>query len=206
MIENLPLFLTAALVLNISPGPDHVYILGRTLAQGQRAGFISSLGVCTGALVHVLAAAFGFAAIVQSSPVAYALLQYGGAAYLAWLGIQAFRTPALHLDAPAPTPMSLGALFKQGVLVDVLNPKVALFFLAFLPQFVPHNAPSRTTTFIALGAVVILIAIIWEALLVLFADKILGHFLRHSRAATFLNQAMGVIFVLLAVRLVLGKR
>ena len=200
MIENLPAFIAVALILNLSPGPDQIYVLSRTLAQGRFVGFVSSWGVCSGAFVHVFAAAFGFSLIIQSSFTAYAILKYCGAAYMAWLGIKAFRHNIFSLDQKAMTTRpSLWRVYLQGVLVDVLNPKVAIFFLAFLPQFIPASAPNQVSQFIILGSIVILIGFIWEALLVLFSDIVLGRFLQNSRFIKYLNCAMGVVFFGLAL-------
>ena len=194
-------FIVAATLLNISPGPDHIYILGRTLAQGRLIGFASSWGVCSGAAIHVLAAAFGFSLIIQTSAIAYALLKYLGAAYLVWLGFNALRNKTLcaqNVESGGHR-QSLRAAFLQGVMVDVCNPKVALFFLAFLPQFIAPEAPDRELQFIMLGTVVILMGLAWEAVLIFFADRILSGLLKSSRAARYLNYGMGAVFLGLAM-------
>lgn len=201
MINNLPAFIFAAILLNISPGPDQAYILSWTLAQGRLVGFVSSWGVCSGALVHIFAAALGFSLILQSSSAAYALLKYLGAGYLLWLGIKAFRHNRVHAgkNAGAPEQMSLGRVYVQGILVDLLNPKAALFFLAFLPQFIPPGQPNHVVAFIFLGSAVVAVGLVCEAALVVLTQHILGRSLQNSKAATYLSYMMGLVFLSLAV-------
>ena len=203
MFENLLPFCIAALLLTVSPGADQIYIVSRTLAQGRLVGLVSSWGVCTGAAVHILAAAFGFSVIIQSSSLAYSLLKYLGAAYLVWLGIQAFRHRAVRVGAPGVLQKnpSLTSVYLQGIMVDVCNPKVALFFLAFLPQFIPADEPNRIAAFLFLGSLVLVFGLVWEVLLVFFADRILGRLLQSSRAVNFLNYAMGTVFMGLALHI-----
>ena len=205
MIDNLPAFIGVALLLNLSPGPDQIYILGRTLAQGRFIGFVSSWGVCSGALVHVFAAAFGFSLIIKSSPTAYAALKYVGAAYMVWLAINALRHNVLHIDKDSTAPQTAGKAYLQGILVDLLNPKVAIIFLAFLPQFISSDCAApvdRVSAFIALGGIVILIGLIWEGLLVFFSDLILGRFLQNQSVLKYLHYMMAAVFMGLAVHIV----
>ena len=205
MINNLPAFLLAAFLLNIAPGPDQAYILSRTLAQGRFVGLVSSWGVCSGAMIHVVAAALGFSLILQSSPAVYALLKYLGAAWLLWLGLKSFRRETFQITADSARQgrPPLGRIYAQGIMVDLFNPKVALFFLAFLPQFIPAESPQRTVLFIALGGVVVVMSLICEAALIVISQWILGKSLQNSRAAAYLNYMMGLVFVALAVNLAL---
>jgi threonine/homoserine/homoserine lactone efflux protein len=129
-------FLVAALALNFAPGPDMLYVLGRSLGQGRKAGVVSSLGIFCGCLVHILAAALGVAAVLRSSPVAFNVVRCAGAAYLIYLGVRMILSKGYPLAAQAPEAASLRRIFTQGVVTNVLNPKVAMFFLAFLPQFI----------------------------------------------------------------------
>ncbi|WP_431045536.1 LysE family translocator [Streptomyces sp. P1-3] len=157
-------FVAASLVLILVPGPNLVYVLTRSVSQGRRAGLCSALGVEAGTLVHIAAAAFGLSALIARSDVAYAILKYAGAAYLVHLGVRAIRRPsALDLSGTAaPTP--LVRVFRAGVLVNVLNPKVALFFLAFLPQFVSADAGTAAARghMLVLGAVFFAIALVLD--------------------------------------------
>ncbi len=204
--HDLLIFLGAAILLNVSPGPDMIYIVTRTVAQGRRAGFLSSFGVCSGALVHVAAAALGLSVILATSAVAFTALKYAGAAYLVYLGIRAFRSRGGIEIEPGKVKRASGwRIFREGVLIDVLNPKAALFFMAFLPQFVSTGSGYETLQFFALGLTVIAIALVWEGFLVLVANGLTRR-LRASRTVTrWLNRSLGAVFVLLGIRLAFEK-
>ena len=151
--QNFILFALASLMLNITPGPDMLYVASRSTGQGVPAGIISALGICVGCFVHILAAVFGISAVLMQSATAFQLVKWAGALYLIYLGIQALRSPGgpLRVDYNAPaTP--LWALFRQGVITNVLNPKVAIFFLAFLPQFVQPEQGKVAWQILLLGA------------------------------------------------------
>lgn len=203
------IFLGAALALNLSPGPDLIYVLSRTLAQGKKAGLASAAGVCTGAMVHVMAAAFGLSAILATSAMAFTVVKYAGAAYLLYLGVQALRSggAAQALRTPAPEAAASGwQAFRQGVLIDVLNPKVALFFMAFLPQFVRPGHGATSVQLVVLGALVILVAIAVEAALVLAADRTAGFFRENPRASVWLDRVFGTVLIGLGIRLALSSQ
>jgi threonine/homoserine/homoserine lactone efflux protein len=156
-LPALALFAAATFALLAVPGPSVLYVVARTVEQGRTAGLISVLGLETGALLHVAAAAAGLSAIVASSPAAFAVLRYGGAAYLLWLGVRTLRrNPAAAAAAPAPT--SRRRLFGDGVMVDLLNPKTALFFLAFLPGFVHEGGGPVALQVAVLGLVFVALA------------------------------------------------
>lgn len=205
--HDLLIFLTASILLDISPGPDTLYVLTRTVAQGRRAGLLSSIGVCSGALVHVSAAAFGLSVILATSAVAFMAVKYAGAAYLIYLGIRTLRArgEALTIEATRPAKASGWKVFRDGVIVDVLNPKPALFFMAFLPQFVNPAAGHATLQFFALGLIVIAIALVWETLLVLFAHGVSRRLSGNRRIGQWLNRAVGTIFIALGIRLALER-
>jgi threonine/homoserine/homoserine lactone efflux protein len=197
------LFFTAALALNLSPGPDLIYILSRTIAQGRRVGLASAAGVCTGGLVHVFSAAAGLAAILATSATGFNLVRYAGAAYLLYLGIKAWRTAGATFQvkvSPEP-PVTAWQAFRQGVLVDVLNPKVAVFFMAFLPQFVRPGAGSAAWQLVGLGALVIGVAIIVESCFVLAAARTTAFFRSNPRASLGLDRALGTVLIGLGMRL-----
>ena len=199
-------FCVAALLLNIAPGPDMLYVIGRSIGQGRRAGIVSSLGIGVGCLFHVAAAAIGLAALLRSSPVAYHVVRYAGAAYLVYLAIKILsdRTNALTTPDVAPEPMS--AIFRQGVITNILNPKVALFFVAFLPQF---TDPSR-------GPVVLQILVLglWfdvggtlVNLAVAYAGGRLGDSIRRMpRLARFQRWLTGIVFLGLGFRLAFSRK
>ena len=139
--DTLLVFAAASLALLVVPGPAVFYIVTRSMADGRRAGAVSMLGVEAGGLVHVAAAALGVSALLASSVVAFAIVKYLGAGYLVYLGVRQLLRPATDAETAAPAPASMARLFWQGALVQVLNPKVALFFLAFLPQFIDPARP-----------------------------------------------------------------
>lgn len=201
------IFLSAAIAINISPGPDMIYIISRTIAQGRKIGFASSLGVCTGALVHVFAAGLGLSAILATSIFAFSVVKYIGAAYLLYLGIKALRSKGTTFDVSTEktsgtTPWQA---FRQGAMVDVLNPKVAIFFMAFLPQFVRPELGHTSIQIIGLGILVILTAIVVEFTIVLTAAKTTNFFRRNRTFSVWLDRVLGSVLIGLAVRLALTK-
>lgn len=211
MIDALPgagelaLFMLAALVLNATPGVDLLLTVARTAAGGVRAGLAAALGISTGCVLHALAAAFGLAALLAVSGTAFAFIKWAGAAYLLWLGVgllrSAWRNGGTALPAAPPSQaVALGAEFRRGLLTNVLNPKVALFFLAFLPQFIPAQAAHKTAAFLGLGALFVL-----QGTLFLFAVVALTARLARSprlaRQARALRAVGGLLFVGLALRL-----
>lgn len=167
--SNLPFFLAAAMLLVVIPGPSVFYIVTRSLDQGRLAGIASTLGVSTGGLVHVAAAAFGLSAVLASSAVAFNTIKYLGAAYLIYLGIRRLLTPAETIPAAAAGRRKVSRLFYEGMLVNLLNPKTALFFLAFLPQFVNPSIGPVSIQVILLGCMFVAIAIVSDSLYALLA-------------------------------------
>ncbi len=202
-------FAVAVLVLNATPGVDFLLTVSRTLQGGVRAGVAAALGISVGCTVHALAAAFGLAALLAVHRQAFVLIQWAGAAYLAWLGLGMCRQAWQGGDgadvnrAPAP-PRTAWVDFRTGVLTNVLNPKVALFFLAFLPQFVPAASPSQTLSFLLLGAWFIvqgtafLLGLVWLAARV---QRLKGP----PALARALHAVGGLLFMALAVRLLAGR-
>jgi threonine/homoserine/homoserine lactone efflux protein len=150
---SLALFMTATLALNLAPGPDMLYVSTRSLAQGRRAGVISALGIAAGAVVHTVAIASGLAALLRALRLAYEIVRLAGAAYLIWLGVQALRGKAGPASSKTLDRASEWAVFRQGAITNILNPKVALFFLAFLPQFADPARGSVALQIVVLGCV-----------------------------------------------------
>lgn len=207
-LEQFLVFLAAAVLLNVSPGADHVFILTRTIAQGRLAGFLSSWGVCSGAMIHVLAAAFGISAILAASATAFTIVKLAGAAYLIWLGLRALRGQGLAIPTSAEglKQASPWTTYRQGLIVDLLNPKVAVFFMAFLPQFVDPALGRAGLQMVALGAVVIAVALAWETFLI-FGAGALSHRLRaQPRIARWINRICGATFIGLGLRLAVERR
>jgi threonine/homoserine/homoserine lactone efflux protein len=144
-------FFIATLALNLAPGPDMTYVAARSLGQGRRAGLVSAIGISAGCVVHIVAASIGVAALLRAWPSGYSAIRLTGAAYLIYLGIVMWRSAARGAAMRAVTPASDGAIFRQGAVTNILNPKVAMFFLAFLPQFIdPARGPAGLQT-LALG-------------------------------------------------------
>jgi len=173
-----PVFLAAALVLAATPGPGIFYVLARTLAGGRREGVHSSLGTFLGGLMHVIAAALGLSAILAASAAAFTVVKYAGAAYLFWIGLTMIRTRNAEFDESVSPARSLH-VFRQGVLTEAMNPKTALFFLSFLPQFVNTHLGHVVAQFLVLGAILVSLNTVAD-LLVVVAAAPLGRRLRSS--------------------------
>lgn len=207
-IENLLLFIGASLALLITPGPAVLYIVTQSLSQGAKAGVFSSLGIGIGGLVHVVAAALGLSAILAASATAFTFVKLLGAAYLIYLGIQKIR----HAHKTSPTESdnsstkSMQQLFIQGVWVNILNPKTALFFLAFCPQFINPSAGSAEIQMLLLGALFLMMALTTDMLFAIFAGKIHPVFARGKRNAQRLNIAAGSIYILLGIATAFGSK
>lgn len=170
------LFLAAALVLALTPGPGIFYVLGRTLSGGRREGILSSFGTFLGGLVHVVAAAFGLSAVLAASAAAFTVVKYAGAAYLIWIGIGMIRSRNVAFD-PQAAPAPQLHVFRQGVLTEMLNPKTALFFLSFLPQFVSPRLGHLVVQFLLLGICSVTLNTLADLVVVLCAAP-LGTLLR----------------------------
>lgn len=203
---NFWLFVGAAWALILAPGPDMLFVISRGMSQGRRAGLVSALGVTLGVLVHTLSAALGLAVLLQASAVAFLVVKIAGAAYLVYLGIKTLRDRiALALPGAGP-PYSLRAIFWQGALSNVLNPKVALFFLAFLPQFVNREAGAAPLQMMGLGLTFALFGVTFLSVVGWFAGAI-GRWLGgQARWAAALRWLTGGVLVGLGVRLALAEQ
>jgi threonine/homoserine/homoserine lactone efflux protein len=204
--SSLGVFVVAALALLIVPGPAVLYIIGCSLRHGRIAGFLSVLGICTGTMVHVVAAALGLSAALRASPVAFSIVRYAGAAYLVWLGVRALRGgEGSEGRSSAPrrdTPMQI---FRQGVLVNVLNPKTALFFLAFLPQFVDQTEGAIAVQVLLLGGLFVLLSLASDSAYALLAGTF-GHYLqRHPQFWLSQRYVTGGIFLTLGLFAALAR-
>lgn len=200
--QHLALFIASGLLLNIAPGPDMLYILGRTASQGWRGGFVASLGIGAGCFVHIAAAAFGLSALLATSATAFTGLKWLGGAYLIWMGIMMLRVRTGTTSATdTPPPQTLRSVFAQGFLTNALNPKVALFFLAFLPQFIDPNATHKALAFVFLGIVFNVNGTLWNFLVAGSAAWVTRN-VRHSRViGTWIHRTIGGVFVYLGARL-----
>ena len=198
-------FATAVLVLNATPGVDFLLTVSRTLQGGSRAGVAAALGINAGCVVHALAAAFGLATLLALAPAAFQAIQWAGAAYLIYLGWgmlrQAWRGGAgPTADNRAAPVRTWAADFRVGLLTNVLNPKVAFFFLAFLPQFVPAHSPNKTLSFLLLGVWFVVQGFLFLMILVALASR-LARWGASGRVRQVLNVSGGLLFIALALRL-----
>jgi threonine/homoserine/homoserine lactone efflux protein len=175
--STLSLFITAALILVFTPGPNTLYIIARSVQQGRVAGIVSSLGVQVGSLFHIAAAALGVSALLLSSALAFSVVKYVGAAYLIYLGVKTLLTQEKVAEAETVEVKSLSRAFYQGVLVSLLNPKAALFFFAFLPQFVDAKRGPAATQILFLGAIVVVLGALSDSIYALLSGSV-GNLLR----------------------------
>jgi threonine/homoserine/homoserine lactone efflux protein len=207
-IHDLALFMVSGLLLNILPGPDSLLIMTRSATQGWRAGVAASLGIGTGTIVHVLAAALGMSAILATSATAFTVVKFVGAAYILYLAIGLLRArksagPQTMMTVP---PLPYRKIFAQGVLTNVLNPKVALFFLAFVPQFIDAAAPNKALAFIILGSIFNVNGMLWCCGLALFTAFASARLKLSQTVALWLNRVTGGLFVWLAIKLAISKQ
>jgi len=203
--HSLLLFLAAGLALNFTPGPDMLYVAARGASEGRSAGIVSALGIGAGTLVHISLVAFGLAALLTAVPVAYTAVRIAGAIYLVYLGVRALRAhPSLAVESLAPA--SLMAIFRQGIITNVLNPKVALFFLAFLPQFVDPSRGNPALQVVALGLLFDTTGTLVNLAVALGSSRAAARLRRGSRAAGALQKLTGILFIGLGLRLAFASR
>ncbi len=207
-IHDLGLFIAAGLLLNVTPGPDMAYIAARGAAGGFRAGMAATLGITAGCIVHTLAAAAGLSVLLATSAAAFGVVKWCGAAYLLYAGIRlvaASVRPSRRGDGDGRDPLlpaaSTRRIFREALVINMLNPKVALFFLAFLPQFIDAEAPSKALAFVALGCLFNFNSLFVNVPVVWFAARAGRRVRAHAAAARWLTGAVGALFVLLAARL-----
>ncbi len=205
--ENYYLFVVASVILCIVPGPDMIFLLGRSLAQGKKAGIVAALGINLGAYVHLIAAALGLSAILATSALAFTIVKWLGAIYLVYTGYKILtgKEAMITINGEKINNQSYSQIFVQGFLSDVLNPKVALFYLAFLPQFIQPMSENKSFQIILLGVTLNIIAIIINIGLVYFASMLSKKLRENSRVSAWLNKALGSLFVLLGIKLATEK-
>ena len=205
--ENFVLFLVASVLLALTPGPNLLYLISRTLCQGRMAGLVSLAGTTTGFVVHVLAAALGLSAVFVAMPVAYDAVRWAGAAYLLYLAWDSVRPGSGGVFAPRRLPDAAPAkLFRMGLVTSILNPKVALFYLALFPQFVDPSRGSVLGQSLLLGATQIVIAVIGDTLFVLAAAGVAHWLAARPGWATAQRWVLGGMFVAIAAKLALDER
>jgi threonine/homoserine/homoserine lactone efflux protein len=209
-IHDLTLFIISGLLLNIMPGPDSLLIMTRSATQGWRAGSAAALGIGAGTMVHILAAALGLSALLSTSAAAFTVVKWIGAAYIVYMGIGMLRARLRSEAPPAPVlalqPLAWRRIFLQGFLTNVLNPKVALFFLAFVPQFIAADAASKPLAFIILGAIFNFNGMLYCHGLALFTAFASTRLNLKPLVTLWLNRSMGGLFLALGVRLALSEQ
>ncbi len=206
-IDHYCVFLITGILLNITPGPDTIYILSRSIAQGRKAGILSVLGISSGGVIHTCLVAFGLSLLILKSIAVFSVIQYSGAAYLIYLGTRtlvqnggdtAGRTEPEFLAGPAK-------IYRQGLITNLFNPKVALFFMSFLPQFIDPQAVNNPLPFLLLGATFVTTGTIWCLFLVWSASYISDHLRRNEKFSFLLRKMCGMIFIALGLKLAFEK-
>ncbi len=205
-IETIGVFFAASVALALAPGPDNIFVLTQSALSGRVAGLIVTLGLCTGLIVHTLVVAFGVAVIFQTSAMAFNALKLIGAAYLLYLAWQAFQARPSDMTGGVNGELPRRKLYLRGVVMNVTNPKVAIFFLAFLPQFADPTRGSVAIQLVSLGAIFMFAALVVFSA-ISWASGFLGEWLQRSeRAQVIMNRVAGTVFVGLAARLVVTQR
>ena len=206
-IHDYWLFVVTGVLLNLTPGQDTFYILGRSVAEGMREGVASALGITVGSLLHTAMAALGLSALLAASASAFAVVKLLGAAYLIYLGARMFMTAkSVELTMPQVQRASIRSAFRDGILTNVLNPKVALFFLALMPQFIEPSSSTKVAAFIALGLTFVATGTVWCLILAISAGKLRGLFVRHPQGWRVVSRAAGGLFVFLGLRLAVSRQ
>ena len=207
---HLLVFVAAGWLLNLTPGPDVLYIVNHALRSGVRAGIVAALGIVSGCFVHVFAAAFGVGALLATSAMAFMVLKWMGAVYLVWMGVRLLwasphaAPPTAAVLPTGPVPVNLGQVYRRGFLTNVLNPKVALFFLAFVPQFIAHDAPNKLAAFLLLGLLFNINSLPINFGYAWIAAKAAQRLSAVQRAMGWMDRAAGLLFVGFGIRLAMA--
>jgi threonine/homoserine/homoserine lactone efflux protein len=208
-IHDLTVFVVSGLLLNIMPGPDSLLIMARSASQGWRAGSAAALGIGAGTFVHIIAAALGLSAVLATSAAAFMVVKLVGAAYILYMAYELLpskRAATAEMPMPVVPALPYRTIFRQGFLTNVLNPKVALFFLAFVPQFIDAHAPSTALAFIILGCIFNVNGMLWCHFLALFTATASARLQVNPRMALWLKRATGGLFVWIGLKLALSKQ
>ena len=205
-IATFATFFAASTLLALAPGPDNIFVLTQSAMRGKEAGLMVTIGLCTGLIVHTTAVAFGVAVIFQASEVAFTVLKLIGAGYLLYLAGQIFRASAAKIGTNSTNEMSFAKLYRRGIIMNVTNPKVSIFFLAFLPQFADPNRGSLTLQIMMLGGIFIISTLLVFGGVAILAGS-LGELLnRSARMQRIINWIAGFIFVGIAIKLLTAQR
>lgn len=201
--DTLMQFFLASIALGLAPGPDNIYVLTQSVAQGRNAGIVVTLGLCTGLVLHTALVALGVAALIATSPLLFMLLKLGGAGYLLYLAYQAFRADGAAIGAGNRAAVAYRHLYKRGLLMNISNPKVSMFFLAFLPQFVAADGAAVSQQMIVLGGTFIVATLLVFNAIALMAAGLATKLRSSASAQLVLYRITGVVLLLLALRLLL---
>lgn len=204
--ETIILFITASTLLALAPGPDNIFVLTQSMIKGAKPGIFVTLGLCSGLVFHTSAVALGVAAIFQTSIVAFNILKFIGAGYLLYLAYMSFMSNSKSKVKADKEDLSLTKLYKRGIIMNITNPKVSIFFLAFLPQFTNPSTESVTLQIFTLGAIFMLCALVVFSSIALLAGKLGNWFNRSENAENILNKVAGTVFAGLAIKLALSER
>jgi len=205
-IETAAAFFTASIVLAIAPGPDNIFVLTQSAVNGCKAGFAVTAGLCTGLIAHTSAVALGVAAVFHTSAVAFSLLKYIGAAYLAYLAWQAFRSSGEISESAGAGKTGLFKLYRRGIIMNITNPKVSIFFLAFLPQFADPERGAVSLQIMMLGGLFIIATILVFGFIAFLSGSISEWFNSSQKFRVILNRTAGTVFFALAARLAIAER
>lgn len=201
-------FILTGILLNITPGNDTIFILSRSMAQGKKAGFMSVLGIATGSLIHTTLAAFGLSMIIAKSILVFSIIKYAGAAYLLYIGYQMLTDKtSLNTDTSfSEKSISLKKIYRDGVITNVLNPKVALFFISFLPQFIDSNVSNTVLPFLKLGITFTVTGTIWCLLLANFASFLFSKLKHNKTLSNYINKTCGAVLIALGIKVALAGK
>lgn len=205
-IHDYWLFVATGVLLNLTPGQDTFYILGRSIAHGQRIGIASALGISSGGIVHTFAAALGLSAILATSASAFIALKLVGAAYLVYLGIRMILHPAAVEPTEVTGSGNAWIAFREGIFTNVLNPKVALFFLALMPQFIQPDSSTKVVAFLVLGLTFLTTGTIWCLILAIGAARVRSFLSVRPRVVANLSKTAGALFIFLGLRLAASRQ
>jgi len=199
--HDLELFIISAITLNLIPGSDTIFIITRSIAEGTKAGIVSALGISTGSIIHILAATFGLSAIILSSELAFEIVKSMGTFYLIYLGIKMINKKSVKEKEISMKKLDLFQIYKQAILTNVLNPKVAMFFMALLPQFVSLDSQYKTFAFIYLGAIFLFTGTIWCLFLAIFSNSLIKIIKIKDTFTKYSSKIIGIIFITLGLKL-----
>jgi threonine/homoserine/homoserine lactone efflux protein len=205
-IVHFEMFLVAGIILCLTPGSDTIYILSRSISQGRRAGIYSALGISSGIAFHTMLAALGLSVILSRSAMAFTIVKLAGAIYLGYLGLTTLLTKNRSFISQSEKVMCARGLYLQGLLTDVLNPKVALFFLSFLPQFIDPANSYGVLPFLLLGITFFTTGTLWCLALVYFSSGMTGFLRQNEKAGLLMNKCCGAIYLLLGMKLLTARR